>query len=177
MKLKLSFLAVLFTLYQGSNLIAQNYRNALTANPLGFLFTTANVQYEGAISGENSYAARINFYKDKITGDDVSSFGFGGAYRWYLPPWRALNGLWVAPSMDILFAKWKHAGEEISQTFFNINGEVGYKFFFEQIVVEPSFALIFSIGKAEYTRGRPNVTLNYGNGINFTFSLSLGYSW
>ncbi len=155
---------------------SQNYRTAISINGLGILQDFATVQYENAISGEYSFTGRIDFLSRKISGDQATAFGFGGSYRWYLPPNRAISGLWIAPAVDIIFLKWSHANESISQMFFFIEGEVGYKWFFDQWVVEPTFYLGFGIGKADY-KGRPNVTLGYGNGIIYGVGLSLGYAW
>ena len=158
-------------------LTAQNYRNALSVNPLGLLFNRASVQYEMSLSGENSVAGRVNFLMREISGYDVSAFGLGGTYRWYLPPYRAIDGLWVGPSLDILFLKWKYVKEEISQTFFSVGGEVGYKYFFDQLFIEPNFGLVFTIGQAKTSSQVNPITLDYGDGIGYEFGLSLGYAW
>jgi hypothetical protein len=141
------------------------------------LFSNSSLQYESSISGENSFTARIDFLFTKIQGYSVSAFGLGGSYRWYLPPYRAIDGLWVGPALDLIFLKWKYEKEVISATFIHISGEVGYKLFFEQIVVEPSFKLLFSIGSAKSSGTINQVELDYGDGIGYGFGLSVGYSW
>lgn len=154
--------------------LSQNYRNALTLNPFGLFIGTLNAQYENALSGENSFTVRASAIMRTISSHDVSAFGLGGSYRWYLPPNRAITGIWVGPSADLLFLKWKYSRGDVSSTFFNIGGEIGYKWIFEQYVVEPYLSLGLSLGKVESEDGK---SLAYGNGIIYSVGLSLGYSW
>lgn len=178
MKRRTAILLLPLCLLLAGSLRAQNYRNALTANPIGAFVglgdANGNAQFEYALSGENSIVARFNFVSRDITSYPVNAYGIGGSYRWYLPPNRAIAGLWIAPAFDLLMVKWKYPDAETSSTFINICGEVGNKWIIEQWVIEPWFGLGISIGKVE---AKLNRTLGYGNGVLWQLGLSLGYSW
>lgn len=181
MKRKLLHIIFIVPFLFYSQSFSQNYRNAITLNPVGFFAVgdaNANIQYENALSGENSFIVRIPIIIRDISTYPVSAFGIGGSYRWYLPPNRAIVGVWVAPAIDILFLKWKYLNKEesyVSKTLINIWGEVGHKWIFEQYVIEPFFGLGLGIGEAQAKDKK--TSLNYGNGILWQLGVSLGYSW
>ncbi|GEM_PF-3425502 len=150
------------------------YLNAVSINPLGLIHSFAYIQYEQKLSHKNSFTARLNFLSREIDGDQNSALGAGGSYRWYLYPGYATDGLFAGPAVDLLFWQWEKGKENISATFVNVGGELGFKWSNNQYFIEPVFVLQFSFGKAETENGIAN---SYGDGFEPALRMNFGLKW
>ncbi len=150
------------------------YLNAVSINPLGLIHSFAYIQYEQKLSHQNSFTARLDFLSREIDDDPNSALGVGGSYRWYLYPGYATDGLFAGPTADLLFWQWERGKENISATFVNVGGELGFKWAKNQYFVEPVFVLQFSFGKAEAENGIAN---NYGDGFEPALRINFGLKW
>lgn len=141
-----------------------NISSAISADPISLLvWHVLNAQYEWKASTFNSYVVRGDLY----TYGDFKAFGAGFAYRWYLADTRAITGLSLAPSADILF--FSNGITDRSSTAFTIGGDLAYKWNFNQFVVEPILRLFIGIAGNDVPSGY--------SGVNPTIGVNLGYGW
>ncbi|NOY05628.1 MAG: hypothetical protein GXO82_03190, partial [Chlorobi bacterium] len=89
-------------------------------------------------------------------------------------PGYATDGLFAGPAVDLLFWKWERGKENISTTFVNVGGELGFKWSKNQYFIEPVFVLQFSFGKAEAEDGIAN---SYGDGFEPALRMNFGLKW
>ena len=135
-----------------------------------FVHTTLSAQYEWKVGPTSSWAARAYFVATGASNNNTIAFGLGAAYRFYILDSRALSGFTIAPAADIFFFKNSNLGK--SKISFAIGGDAGYKWFFDQITVEPVLGFRDGFSGAEVIPGVNNFTSIY-----FTGSVYIGYAW
>lgn len=142
------------------------YSNALTADPISLLIARVlNAQYEWKTSTTNSLAVRGLIVPSYSS---YSAFGLGGSYRFYIADSRALSGLSVGPSLDLLF--FSSSSLDRTATIASIGGEIQYKWIFSQFVLEPNLNVRF------FLAGNEGVG-NAFSGVGIGLGVNLGYAW
>lgn len=140
--------------------------NVLAVDPLGLLginqLKNLSLQYEFRSSPTNSWAFRATLFP---TSGNTSAFALGGAYRFFIADSRALTGLSVAPAIDAFFVTW---GDE-TYTAFGLGGDIAYKWIFDNISLEPMFAV-----RQIFTGDESSSDFS---GVDWKLAGYVGYAW
>jgi hypothetical protein len=174
---KLLLACLLFTL--GVFLAAAAHatpRHSITVQPIGLLFGIGNVEYEGMISNNNAWAARLDFFSLGLGDWNTSGIGVGASYRFFpIKKIRAPRGLWFGPAVDIMNVSSKYLGQTNGSAFVSILGEIGYKWLFGNevaFVVSPFADLGYTVGSLRIG----DSTLPWG-GFTFGLGCSIGIAF
>ena len=146
--------------------------NILKTNPLGLAFGNFNVTYEKVLDEKSSVLGSVNFFFNTF-GVDVSAFGIGGAYRYYLTNAKKAvpNGLYVNPQVGFTFG----SSGDFNYSGIAIGAEIGY-----QWVWESGVALDLGIGPNYVNLGGGDVdSIGFDNtdGIFPSATIAIGYAF
>ena len=143
----------------------------IKTNPLGLAFGNFNATYEKTINEKSSFLVSAN-YTYRIFGVDVSTFGFGGAYRFYFSHAKKQvpEGFYINPQANFNFG---NADDDNFNTF-GIGAEIGYQWIWDSGVV-----LDLGIGPSYITLSGDIEDIDFDNtsGILPTATLAIGYSF
>lgn len=151
-------------------------KSDVTIQPFGLLFGTAYLEYETALTGGSSVAARLNYNNFKISDLSITGVGGGLSYRFYPgSEGNAPEGFYIGPGADIRSVSASSGGETASSLFYSIAAEIGYRWMWGEktaFVLVPSISLgmnggSISVGslKADYS----------GFGIGVGLGLGIGF--
>lgn len=148
---------------------AQNYHQAITIEPLQFLYNhVLTVTYEQQIAPKNSFTVNAAYMTLSTW---ASGLSVGGSYRFYLmqEKERAIKGFSFGPTISATF--WS-----VDNSYYNYEGgtaisigaEANYKWILEDgWTVEPTFRLFFPLNNLE----------GYGGWNTWGFGANVGYAW
>ena len=155
---------------------APQHKSVIKVNPLGLAFGNFNATYEGVLNGKSSIVGQANF-RDQLFGVDVSIFGAGLGYRYYITNKNlpAPEGFYVQPQVSVLFGSVNDDDEvDANFTTFGVGAELGY-----QWVWDSGFVLDLGIGPM-YTNisgDVDEVSFDETSGILPSATLAIGYAF
>ncbi|KAA3640558.1 MAG: DUF3575 domain-containing protein, partial [Bacteroidetes bacterium] len=147
--------------------------NVIKANPIGLAFGNFNATYEKVLNDASSVLVKGS-YRYSLFGIDVSTFGIGAGYRFYITNKNkpAPGGFYVQPQAS--FSGGSVGDSGASYTSFGVGAELGY-----QWVWDSGFVLDLGLG--------PNYTVLSGEvddfgrdsagGILPSATLAIGYAF
>jgi len=142
--------------------------SVIKANPIGLAFGAFNACYEKVISDKSSVVLSGSFFSGGIGDVDVTSFGAGAGYRFYITKKEAPRGFYAQPTVG--FGSGSESLTDVSYLQLGIGVDLGY-----QWVWESGFALDLGIG--------PNYRIvlsdeaSVGNGIGPSAVVAIGYAF
>ena len=137
--------------------------SAIKANPIGFAFGIANVDYEFALNDTQTVIVSALFYKTS----NVTGFGVGGEYRFYFSD-EALRGWHAGPTAGFFSVKGSGSLSNTSSSIFVIGGEGGHQWILNEHFVIDAFATLGFIS------GGGDLDVS---GIAPGIGASIGYAW
>jgi hypothetical protein len=145
--------------------------NVIKANPLGLAFGNFNATYEKVLNDKTSVLVKGN-YIYRLFGVDVSSFGLGAAYRFYITNAKkpVPAGFYAQGQANFTFG----SVDEFNYTAIGIGAQIGY-----QWVWDSGFVLDLGIGPA-YTilsGETDSFGSSSGGGILPSATLAIGYAF
>jgi len=173
-----SFLIVLLvsgTIFTARNSYSQRAtakNNDLSVDFVDFLYNNAfTLQYEWKMASTSSFLVRLQYVTKSENPGPTTALGVGGAWRFYIMDSRALQGFSIAPAVDLFF--FKNTPLSRNNILFSLGADGGYKFFFDQITVEPTLGV--RIGFAPGNNLPPGESTF--TGVYLVPSIYLGYAW
>ncbi len=132
---------------------------------------TFHLQYEWKLTSTSSFLVRLAYVTKSENPGPTTALGAGAAWRLYIIDSRALQGFSVAPAVDLFFFKNTPLGK--SNILFSVGADGGYKFFFDQITLEPTLGVRIGFAPGNnLPPGESNFT-----GLYVVPSIYLGYAW
>jgi hypothetical protein len=108
--------------------------NVVKVNPLGFVFGSANVAYEKALTPKTSFVIAPSFGAFKLGGFKYSSYGLGAEYRFYLSKTSAApEGFYAAPGVGFTAGRVKEdeSNSKVKFTSFGGKAVIGNQWIFK----------------------------------------------
>jgi hypothetical protein len=116
--------------------------NVIKANPLGLAFGNFNATYEKVLNDKSSVLVKASYFY-RLLGVEVSAFGVGGAYRYYITNAKkpVPGGFYGQGQVNFNFGSGNV--DDFTYTTIGIGAQIGY-----QWVWDSGFVLDLGIGPA-----------------------------
>ncbi len=154
-------------LVSGYTLHAQ--KAVIKTSPLGLAFGNFNATYEHILNESSSVLVRASYFY-KLLGVDVSSFGIGGGYRYYITHSKVdvPSGFYIQPQIGFAFG----GVDDLNYNTFRIGGEIGYQWAWSS-----GFVLDIGIGPSYLNLSGDSDVIGFdsSSGIFPTATLAVGY--
>jgi len=127
---------------------SNEYKNALTLEPLGLLFGQFSAKYTIKLSDANALSIDASYWGYNMGLWSSSAIGIGGSVDFFFQR-NALTGFYAGPAINALFfsSSTGTTSSNVSSTWIGIGGKIGYRWILDGgMVIDVNTMLRYLIG-------------------------------